>query len=402
MLEKTRLQYQALKILRTKNIKQFPKRFLLYMLLLSRYEKITLHNGKFVISSDLPPFPSKAFDRCITAMHSTTKDDVVIPIYATFSITNKCVYNCWHCYINSLKEEEMSTEFALKIITMLQDLGISVIALTGGEPLLRTDICEIISKIDTDKSSVVLFTTGYGLTKEKTRELKDAGLFGIIIGLEHINQEIQDKLRNYDGSYEQALEGIKNAKEAGLYIGISTVATKERIKTGEIWEFIRFAGRKEVDEVLVLEPIPVGKIVDEDKVILTDKDRKHLINLQKKANKNKRCPRVLSYPYRESKQVMGCCAGYQYIHVTASGNICPCSFTPLSFGNAQKEKISVIWKRMNTAFNKPRNSCFMVEHHKYISKRLDDGFMDYKKSVQLCNSCPPGKIPLFYKKFGVK
>ena len=86
--------------------------------------------------------------------------------------------------------------------------------------------------------AVVLFTTGHGLTKEKTRELKDAGLFGIIIGLEHINQEIQDKLRNYDGSYEQALEGIKNAKETGLYIGISTVATKERIKTGEIWEFI--------------------------------------------------------------------------------------------------------------------------------------------------------------------
>jgi MoaA/NifB/PqqE/SkfB family radical SAM enzyme len=402
MLEKIRLQYQAFKILRTKNIKQFPKRFLLYVLFLSRYEKLTLHNGKFVISSDLPPFPSEAFDRFITALQSTKKDDVVIPIYASFSITNKCVYNCWHCYINSLKETDMSTESALKIITMLQDLGISVIAFTGGEPLLRTDIYEIISKIDTDKSSVVLFTTGYELTKEKAKKLKDVGLFGIIIGLEHTNREIQDKLRNHDGSYKQALEGIKNAKEAGLYVGVSTVATKERIKTGEIWEFVRFAGKKEVDEVLILEPIPVGKIVDEDKVILTDKDRKQLINLQKKANKNKGWPRVLSYPYRESKKVMGCCAGYQYIHVTASGNICPCSFTPLAFGNAQKEKVSVIWKRMNIAFSTPSTGCFMAKHHKYISKHLDDGFMDYKKSAQLCNSCSPNDVPLFYKKFGVR
>ena len=402
MLEKIRLQYRALKILRTKNIKQFPKRFLLYMLLRSRNEKLTLHNGKFVISSDLPPFPSKAFDRFLRALRSTRNEEVIIPIYASFSITNKCVYNCWHCYINSLKEEDMSTESVLKIITMLQDLGISVIAFTGGEPLLRIDIYEIISRMDTDKSSVILFTTGYGLTKEKARELKDMGLFGIVIGLEHTNQEIQDKLRNHDGSYEQALEGIKNAKKAGLYVGISTVATKERIRTGEIWEFIRFAGRKEVDEVLILEPIPVGKIVDEDKVILTDKDREKLINLQKKANKNKKFPRVLSYPYRESKKVMGCCAGYQYIHVTASGNICPCSFTPLSFGNAQKEKISVIWKRMNTAFVTPHTSCFMVQNHKLISKYLDDGFIDYEKAVQFCANCKEHDIPLLYKRLGVK
>jgi len=403
MLEKIRLQYQAFKILRTKNIKQFPKRFLFYMLFLSRYEKITLHNDKFVISSDLPPFPSEAFDRCITALHSTRKNDVVIPIYASFAITNKCPYNCWHCYINSLKEEDMPTESVLNIIHMLQDLGISVIAFTGGEPLLRTDIYEIISKIDTKKSSVVLFSTGYGLTKEKAEKLRDAGLFGIIIGLEHIDQETQDKLRNHDGSYKQALTGIKNAKEAGLYVGISTVATKERIKTGEIWDFIRFARKKEVDEVLILEPIPVGKIVDEEKVILTNKERKQLIKLHKKTNKNKKYTRVLSYPYRESKKIMGCCAGYQYIHVTASGNICPCSFTPLSFGNAQKEKINSIWKRMNTTFCKPDSNCFMVKYHKHISKNLDKGFIDYKKTVKLFNNHPKkSDVPMLYKKLGVK
>lgn len=401
MLEKIRLQYQALKILRTKNIKQFPRRFLLYMLLRSRHEKLTLHNGKFVISSDLPPFPSEAFDRCIKALHSTMGKDVVIPIYASFSVTNKCVYNCWHCYINSLKEEDMSSEYVLNIIQMLQDLGVSVIAFTGGEPLLRTDLSEIISEIN-GRSSVILFTTGYGLTKERAWELKNAGLFAVIIGLEHSQQQMHDTLRDYDGAYKLAMKAIKNAKEAGVYVGVSTVATKERIKTGEIWEFIRFAGRKEVDEVLILEPIPVGKIVDEDKVILTDKDRRKLINLQKKANKNKKFPRVLSYSYRESKKVMGCCAGYQYIHVTASGNICPCSFTPLSFGNAQKEKISVIWKRMNTAFVTPRTSCFMVQHHKLISKYLDDGFIDYEKAVQFCANCKEHDVPSLYKRLGVK
>jgi MoaA/NifB/PqqE/SkfB family radical SAM enzyme len=312
------------------------------------------------------------------------------------------MYNCWHCYINSLKEEDMPTEDAIKILYKLQELGTSVIAFTGGEPLLRKDICEIISKIDADKSSVVLFTTGYGLTKEKAEDLKQAGLFGVIIGLEHTNKKIQDKLRNFDGSYKRALEGIKNAKNSGLYVGISTVATKERIKTGDIWDFIKFAGKQGADEVLILEPIPVGKIMDKDEVILTNKERKQLVHIQKKVNKKKRYLRVLSYPYRESKQLIGCCGGYQYIHVTASGNICPCSFTPLSFGNVKNEEMSVIWRRMNTVFNTPGPDCFMVKNYKYISKHLDDGFINPEKSVQLCSSCIIHNVPLFYKKLGVK
>jgi MoaA/NifB/PqqE/SkfB family radical SAM enzyme len=99
---------------------------------------------------------------------------------------------------------------------------------------------------------------------------------------------------------------------------------------------------------------------------------------------------------------MGCCGGYQYIHVTASGNICPCSFTPLSFGNVKKEELSVIWKRMNTVFNTPGADCFMVKNYKHISKHLDDGFINPEKSVQLCSSCKIHNLPLFYKKLGVK
>jgi MoaA/NifB/PqqE/SkfB family radical SAM enzyme len=401
MLEKIRIQYQAFKILRTKDLTLFPKKFLLYLFIKSQHEKLSLHEGRFVISSDLPPFPSGAFDRLIDAIHSTREQEV-IPIYATFSITNKCMYNCWHCYINSLKEEDMCTEDAIKILYQLQELGTSVIAFTGGEPLLRNDICEIISKIDADKSSVVLFTTGYGLTKKKAEELKQAGLFGVIIGLEHTDKKIEDKLRNYDGSYERALEGIKNAKNSGLYVSVSTVATKERITTGEIWDFIKFAGKQGADEVHILEPITVGKIIDEDEVILTNKERKQLVHIQKKVNRKNRYLRVLSYPYRESKQLIGCCAGYQYIHVTASGNICPCSFTPLLFGNVKNEELSVIWRRMNTVFNTPGADCFMIKNHKYISKYLDDGFITPEKSVQICSSCRIHNVPQFYKKLGVK
>ncbi len=165
---------------------------------------------------------------------------------------------------------------------------------------------------------------------------------------------------------------------------------------------MKFAEKQGVDEVLILEPIPVGKIMNEHEVILTDKERTQLEHIQKKVNKNKTHLRVLSYPYRESKQVMGCCGGYQYVHVTASGNICPCSFTPLSFGNATKEEMSIIWRRMNAAFNKPNTECFMLKNHDYISKYLDDGFVNPEKSAQVCDNCKVRDVPLLYKKLGVK
>jgi len=400
MLERAKLRYQALKKLSTKYIKQFPKRFVLYIALRSRYEKLSLNNDKFVISSELPPFPSKAFDRAIKALKSTTNGDI-IPFYASFSITNKCVYDCWHCYINSLKEEDMSTEMALKIIGELQDLGVSVIALTGGEPLLRKDLTKIISEID-DRSSTVLFTTGHGLTKEKAIELKNAGLFIIIVGLEHSSPEIHDKLRGHKGAYDTALKAIKNAKEAGLYVGVATAATKERIKKGEIWDFIELAGKKGIDEVLILEPIPVGKLFEKEDSLLTKEERKQLIELQKNTNKTERYSRVISCPYRQSKNMAGCSAGYEYIHVSASGNICPCSFTPFSFGNAKKEDVKTIWKRMNDTFNKPHSHCFMLQNYRLIPKNRDDGFIHYEQAVQIYNNCPANKPPKLYKRLGVK
>jgi MoaA/NifB/PqqE/SkfB family radical SAM enzyme len=401
MWEKTRLHYHALKSIPTKSIIQFPKKFLLYLLLRSRYEKLTVHDGKFVISSDLPPFPSGAFDRLIAAVKSSRGHEV-IPIYASFSITNTCRYHCWHCYLDNLKEEDLSTQDAEEIVRRLQELGVCVIALTGGEPLLRNDICEIIASINPEKSSVVMFTTGYGLTKEKAESLKNAGLFAVMIGLEHTDKKIQDALRNFEGSSEHALEGIKNAKHAGLYVGLSTVATKQRIATGEIWEFLKFAENQGVDEVLILEPIPVGKIMSEHDVILSENERMQLIQLQRKVNKNDTHLKVLSYPYRESKQVMGCCAGYQYLHVSASGNICPCSFTPLSFGNARKEDIHVLWRRMNAIFNGPSTDCFMRHQYASLAPWLDNGFVAPEKSVVFCQNRKNQNVPLFYKRLGVR
>lgn len=397
MFEHTKLSYQAYKHLPPGVTRQFPKQFLLYMLLRSRYERLSVHDGKYVISSDFPPYPSPAFNRMLSAIESV-RTPPVLPFYASVSLTNRCPYDCWHCYLHSLHEDDMTTQDTVNTLLQLQALGVPEIAFTGGEPLLRDDLEIILKGIQNNQSSIVMFTTGAGLTIERAAALKNAGLFATIIGLEHSNERRQDQLRNHPGAYQQALKGLANAKQAGLYTGLSTVVTKDRLQSGEIWDFITLAGDQNADEVLLLEPVPVRKSLDDEKTILTPDERNQVIAFQKVANKNHRLPRVLSYPYRESCEVLGCCGGYQYLHISASGNVCPCSFTPLSFGNVHQEPLPVLWRRMQDSIRKPRTSCLTLQQYHQYKHFLDNGFIDPAHSNKFCRQTHGDKLPLFYKK----
>ena len=85
-------------------------------------------------------------------------------------------------------------------ISDAQNLGSSVIGLTGGEPLLRDDLEDIIAAID-QRSMPVLFTTGYKLTQARVKSLKKAGLEIPVISLDHYSAEIHDKGRRKEGIF---------------------------------------------------------------------------------------------------------------------------------------------------------------------------------------------------------
>jgi len=248
-----------------------------------------------------------------------------------------------------------------------------------------------------------LYTTGYGLNLKKASELKNAGLDSINIALDNIDKDVHDRIYGVKGAYETSLKAIENAKRARLLTCVSTVVTKERIESGEIITFLKYMKKIGVDEVTIFEPVPTGKVINETSIILSRSQRKKLIELQKEANKNKEYPRVLSFPYVENKNFMGCCAGYNRLHITASGEVLPCDFTPLSFGNIISENIEDIWKKMHTYFNKPRESCIMIENHKKIYESSNGKLPIKLKNTEDIPIDPNiGEIPLFYKKLGVK
>ncbi|MDI6855694.1 MAG: radical SAM protein [Candidatus Thermoplasmatota archaeon] len=371
---------------------KLPVPFLVYALKLARYEKLVKLDDKIVFSSFVPPFPSKAFDRFVASFSKKT------PTAVYTSLTNKCKYNCWHCSNMYRSGKELTSKEVIKLLKDFQDLGASVFGFTGGEPLLRNDLPEIIRAVD-ERGITLLFTSGDGFTNKKAEELKKAGLFSVVISLDHFKGEVHNALREQKDAFKTALDAIQTSKKYGFYTTISTVVTKQLLDT--IFEFLEFAQKLGVDEVRVLEPIPCGKLLTEE-TTLDDKDRAKLIEVHKIANKSSKYPRVSAFSYIESEQAIGCTAGIDHLYIDAEGNVCPCDFTPLSFGNVKEEELKKILERLHNYFTNPREKCFMIENYKEIAKCFEGKLpLPIEKSIEICKSCKPSATPTFYKKLGL-
>ena len=93
------------------------------------------------------------------------------------------------------------------MIDQSQNLGISIIAFTGGEPLLRKDIFELISHVDKRKAVPILFTNGLLLSDEVAEKLAKAGLYSIFVSIDSPNPKEHDQLRGMPNLFETAIEG---------------------------------------------------------------------------------------------------------------------------------------------------------------------------------------------------
>jgi MoaA/NifB/PqqE/SkfB family radical SAM enzyme len=394
----------SLKLLRNKHIKKIPKKTIFDLFNILKFEKIIKFENKILLSIHAPPYPSKAFDRFLEA-GIKAKEGNNIPVLVNFAVTHQCRYHCWHCSASPKKGKDLPLNIIVETIQKFQEIGTCIFSITGGEPLLRKDLVEIVASID-DRSSVFMFTSGDGLTEEKAKELKDAGLLGVMISLDHYKPEIHDYLRGYKGAYDTVIKGVKNAQKAHLYVGLSCVITKDIIKNNEVWKMLEIAKNLSVQEISILEPTPVGELFNTDNYLLSIDERKQLIEFHKQINKNrkyKKYPKVSVFLYFESKELMGCTAGYNIVYIDADGNIRPCDFIPLIFGNIQEEPIENLLQKMNCMFNTPRDFCFMLENYKLV-RQIGNGEypLPYEKSLQVCKKCPSSEIPLFYKKLGVK
>ncbi len=371
-------------------------------------EKIVKYEDMYIISAFLPPLLSEAFYSNIWAVEE--KENIFsqqvhakrsAPISFYLSLTNKCPNNCLYCSSKKrLEEDELSTKEWIDLIKDIQDMKTSIIGLTGGEPMIREDIFEIIASID-DRSVSTLFTSGYNLSLEKAKELKKAGLFSIGISLDSFDRDRHNTNRASGRAFDYAIEAIQNARRAGIYTMAQTVVLKDELDEERLLKHFKFAGENGVHEVKILEPILSGNLLEREdlgNLLYSPEDRRKLISIQHKANRRSRLPKITSFAYTESEEKFGCGAGGQHSYISASGDLYPCDFVPMEFGSIREKGIKDLWKEMNQIIGRPKIGCFaqMVNREVYeeANKELP---LCKEKALKVCEQFEFDKFPKYYR-----
>ncbi|MGA2284886.1 MAG: radical SAM protein [Dehalococcoidia bacterium] len=168
------------------------------------------------------------------------------PVIA-WNVTRRCNLHCAHCYSDSFDrafEGELTTAEAKAVIDDLAAFGVPVILFSGGEPLLRPDLPELIERAQMHGIRSVLSTNGTLLIRGVADEMKKLGLSYVGISIDG-PQPVHDRFRGMIGAFQEAMQGIRNCKDAGLRVGLRVTLTQ-----------FSFAHLKEIFDLVESEDIP--------------------------------------------------------------------------------------------------------------------------------------------------
>jgi len=151
-----------------------------------------------------------------------------------WNITRQCNLKCIHCYAKAdagTAPNELSTKEGMALIDDLAAMGVPVLLISGGEPLMRKDMPDLAAYAVKKGMRAVISTNGTLITKEKAKRLKDIGLSYVGISIDG-TREINDKFRGINGAFSAAIDGVQNCLEAGIKVGLRF--TINRFNAGEI------------------------------------------------------------------------------------------------------------------------------------------------------------------------
>ncbi len=246
---------------------------------------------------------------------------------------------------------DVEIESITDILTRLRQISDeSMLIITGGEPLLREDIDEII-RIASDKGFItVLGTGGVPGSGERMGILKRKGLRGVSVSLDSPEPQYHDTFRGSPGSWKTAMQTLESAKEAGLETQINVTLTDGNWQSVE--DMVELGVRLKVKAVNFFFIVCTGRA---SKTFISTRNYgealKKIIDLSLRERRVMVRPRCAPHVYRffpkRNIPVMGgmrgCPAGRYYIRVDHRGNVYPCPYMPVSVGNILREDPEDIW-----------------------------------------------------------
>ena len=179
------------------------------------------------------------------------------PFLVFWEVTRACALACRHCRAVAQPRphpDELTHEEALRLIDQLAELRPPMLVLTGGDPVMRPDILELIRAASGKGLHVALSPAATArLLHTDFRALKEAGVQSMSLSLDGAHESTHDAFRGVPHTYERTLRAAEMAKEAGMHLQINTTITRSTLG-----EFRRLCGADEENETGHVERVSSG------------------------------------------------------------------------------------------------------------------------------------------------
>jgi radical SAM protein with 4Fe4S-binding SPASM domain len=285
------------------------------------------------------------------------------PVYAVWEVTLRCDLACRHCASRAGRgrPDELTTAEALDLVAQMADLGVKEVTLIGGEAYLREDWTDIIRAATAAGIVVSVTTGGRGLTPERARAAKDAGLDSASVSVDGLT-ETHDALRALHGSFDAAMSALAALRGAGVRVSANTQLGRASLhEMPELFERLLEAGIRAWQVQLT---VPMGRAADEPQLVLEPYQVLEMMPMLARLFERARAAGVRIWPgnnvgyFGPYETVLrgglprghatGCGAGRTTLGIEANGDIKGCPSLPTAEyvgGNLREHRLREIWER---------------------------------------------------------
>jgi len=284
------------------------------------------------------------------------------PQLVSWNLTRRCNLACGHCYLDAVQRKseapgELSPDEALRVVGQIAEAAPgSMLVLTGGEPLLRKGLEEIVAKASDAGLMCVIGTNGVLLDEGRARSLKASGAAGVGISLDSATPEFHDRLRGKAGAWAAARAGMRAAHDAGLALQMqATLFPENRHELAALADLAREAGALALNFFFLVctgrgvTQTDMAQEMYEETLAAIAALQRERPGLMIRARCAPYMRRLLGLRAGESRDgyeawSSACLAGRSYLRITPQGRVTPCPYIPEVVGDLRMGSLAAIWR----------------------------------------------------------
>jgi radical SAM protein with 4Fe4S-binding SPASM domain len=286
------------------------------------------------------------------------------PSHPVWEMTTACNLHCIHCHTSGggRATNELSTEEAKRLINQLADVPeFRMLAFTGGEPLVRPDLFELLAYAQALGFANTMATNATLIDDHLARRLRDCGVVIAAVSLDGFAPATHDAIRGMPGAFAAAVRGMEALRRAGILLHVNITAMDYNVD--QLGDLMTLVDRLGTGILLMYQLVPVGRGDEIGEAALDLEANERLIRFMAHAQRTTHAimepvagPQYWPFLLQRSGVTggpllrlaetvfHGCSAGRGFVYVKPNGDVWPCPFVEVNCGNVRQLPFSTIWQ----------------------------------------------------------